>query len=326
MNDKISIIVPVYNVEEYLVECLDSLINQTYKNIEIILVNDGSKDNSPKICDDYARKDNRIKVIHKENGGVSSARNTGIKNASGKYICFVDSDDIVLKCYVSRMYEQIKKYKVKYVIFGHSKNYSIIEENSKIKYNIHLINKESKKFSNLIIREKINSPYCKLFDLQHIKSNKLFFDERVCIGEDFLFNMEYLKEIDQVCFSDEPIYWYRKGMTNSLSEKFNPNKFDNLIYVINEVNYIYDIKKNNDYRNIYDALQAIKIKNIYSCYKDQIVLKKVNEKSFVNFANNCFIGKIKVKFRFHLFFIESCFYNCKRFKEIYIIIKKKRGI
>ncbi|OUQ56652.1 hypothetical protein B5E58_10530, partial [Tyzzerella sp. An114] len=92
-NKKISVIVPIYNVEKYLNRCVDSIINQTYKNLEIILVDDGSPDNCGKICDEYAKKDNRIKVVHKENGGVSSARNVGLNIATGDYIGFVDGDD-----------------------------------------------------------------------------------------------------------------------------------------------------------------------------------------------------------------------------------------
>lgn len=103
MNPLISIIVPVYNVEEYLPKCLDSIINQTYKNLEIIVVNDGSTDNSGKICDEYGERDYRIMVIHKANRGVSSSRNIGIKNASGEYILFVDSDDEIEKDYVNVM-------------------------------------------------------------------------------------------------------------------------------------------------------------------------------------------------------------------------------
>ena len=93
MKDLISVIVPVYNVEKYLNKCLDSIISQTYTNLEIILIDDGSTDNCGKICDEYASKDKRIKVIHKENAGVSSARNYGIQCATGDWIMFVDSDD-----------------------------------------------------------------------------------------------------------------------------------------------------------------------------------------------------------------------------------------
>ena len=95
MNDMVSIIVPIYNSEKYLHACLDSIVSQTYKNIEIILVNDGSIDKSGVICDEYSRKYNNIKVFHKENGGVSSARNLGIDNATGQYLAFVDPDDYI---------------------------------------------------------------------------------------------------------------------------------------------------------------------------------------------------------------------------------------
>lgn len=91
----ISVIVPIYNVEKYLDKCVDSIINQTYKNLEIILVDDGSPDNCPKMCDDYAKKDSRIKVVHKENGGLSDARNAGMKVATGEYVSFIDSDDYI---------------------------------------------------------------------------------------------------------------------------------------------------------------------------------------------------------------------------------------
>lgn len=109
MDDIISIVVPIYNVEKYLKRCVDSLKNQTYTNIEIILVDDGSPDNCPLLCDQYAASDSRIKVIHKKNGGLSDARNVGIKVAIGKYILFVDSDDYIESDMVRTMYEAIRR-------------------------------------------------------------------------------------------------------------------------------------------------------------------------------------------------------------------------
>lgn len=103
MGDRISIIVPVYNAESYLKRCLDSIINQTYKNIEIILIDDGSTDKSGMICDEYKSHDDRIIVIHKANSGVSSARNSGLDIAGGEYIAFIDSDDYVPKNYLEML-------------------------------------------------------------------------------------------------------------------------------------------------------------------------------------------------------------------------------
>lgn len=106
-NDTISIIVPVYNVESYLKECIESIINQTYKELEILLIDDGSTDGSGSICDEYKQKDNRIKTIHQNNRGISNARNVGLKSASGKYICFVDSDDLIHPQMVELLYNSL---------------------------------------------------------------------------------------------------------------------------------------------------------------------------------------------------------------------------
>lgn len=108
-DDLISVIVPVYNVEKYLHKCINSILNQTYKNLEVILIDDGSTDNSGKICDEYALKDNRIKVIHKENGGLSSARNAGLDICSGDYIGFVDSDDYIAEDMYEYLYVNLIK-------------------------------------------------------------------------------------------------------------------------------------------------------------------------------------------------------------------------
>lgn len=107
MDSLISVIVPIYNVEKYLDRCVDSIINQTYKNLEIILVDDGSPDNCPKMCDDYAEKDSRIKVVHKENGGLSDARNVGMEVATGEYVSFIDSDDYVSLDFYETLLETI---------------------------------------------------------------------------------------------------------------------------------------------------------------------------------------------------------------------------
>jgi len=121
MNEPlISVIVPVYNVEKYLPDCLDSIKNQTYTNLEILLIDDGSTDSSVTICEDYAKKDSRTKVYHKENGGLSDARNYGIERASGQYFTFIDSDDYIIKDYVSYLLELAQKNEVKIAIGSHT--------------------------------------------------------------------------------------------------------------------------------------------------------------------------------------------------------------
>ena len=121
MTEKITVIVPVYNVENYLNKCLDSLINQTYKNLEIIVINDGSTDNSGIICQEYAQKDNRIIYVEKENGGQSEARNMGLDRMTGSYVTFVDSDDWVESDYVETLYQKITEYQTDIAVGNYCK-------------------------------------------------------------------------------------------------------------------------------------------------------------------------------------------------------------
>lgn len=150
--EKISVIVPIYNVEKYLMKSVMSILNQTYQNLEIILVDDGSKDNSGKIADDLSKIDSRIKVIHKENGGLSSARNEGMKHVTGEYIAFLDSDDCIIPVFYEYLYGMIKKYNVDIaqgMFFRISDelidnvNQIIEEENSKIKIEENVLNRKN---------------------------------------------------------------------------------------------------------------------------------------------------------------------------------------
>lgn len=127
MNSKISVVLPVYNVKQYLDRCMESVLNQTYTNIEILLVDDGSTDGSSELCDNYGKVDNRVKVIHKANGGLSSARNTGTENATGEYITYIDSDDYVELTYVEYLYSLICKYGTKMSLCTHT----VLHENGK---------------------------------------------------------------------------------------------------------------------------------------------------------------------------------------------------
>ena len=120
-NELVSVILPIYNVELYLKECIESVIGQSYKNLEIILVDDGSTDQSPYICDEYAKMDSRIKVIHKENGGLSDARNVGIQESSGPYIALVDSDDLIAQSFIEELYECCIKSNAMIAVCAYSK-------------------------------------------------------------------------------------------------------------------------------------------------------------------------------------------------------------
>lgn len=178
MKPLISIVVPVYGVENYLADCIDSIILQSYNNIEIILVDDGSKDNCPKICDEYAKKDKRIKVIHKKNGGLSDARNAGIEAATGKLITFIDSDDNVDTDYIKQLYETMRKYKADISVCGHTAIY----ENKQVSYSsdkeMSLNQKEA--LTKILYHEDIDSAsWAKLY------KTELFNDIKFPKGENY---------------------------------------------------------------------------------------------------------------------------------------------
>lgn len=222
---KVSIIVPVYNNEKFLNKCIDSIINQTHKNTEIILVNDGSTDKSIQICKFYEKLDVRIIVIDKKNGGVSSARNAGLKISSGDFVMFVDSDDIIHPQMIEIMLETSIKYKNSIVACGVLHHYSdlkiidkclFIENNINNKINIY--NKEEailyalnpKLFSGFVCN--------KIFPIKILKNNSIFFNEDIHACEDLLFCFFNFLHIEKLIFIDIKLYNYNHHETNSMNK------------------------------------------------------------------------------------------------------------
>ena len=219
MNDLISVIVPIYNVEKYLDRCIESIVNQTYKNLEIILVDDGSSDNCPKMCDKWAKKDNRIKVIHKENRGVSSARNTGINNVNGNYIVFVDSDDFLEDNALYLMTKRINNYDIlicsNYNITNNKKNKNLFSDKEIGIYNL---NSLIQHFFNNYNSFVLNVPWNKLYKTNIIKKYNLKFKEDIELGEDFMFNIDYFMYCNNILITNDIIYNYRFS-DNGLARK-----------------------------------------------------------------------------------------------------------
>lgn len=189
---KVSVIIPVYKVEKYLDKCVESVVNQSYKNLEIILVDDGSPDNCPQMCDEWAKKDNRIKVIHKENGGVSSARNKGLEIAKGEYIQFVDSDDYLETTYTEKLVSGFEQAECDLSCGG----YKIVTLKSKVKYfdsikykGINIL-KIKEKFLKFIIDGLFDVTVNKLFKMSYVR--QIYFDESLPLGEDRKFILDYL--------------------------------------------------------------------------------------------------------------------------------------
>lgn len=218
----ISIVVAVYNAEKTLTKCIDSLINQTYKETQIILVNDCSKDGSLKICYDYEINNSNIMVINNShNLGVSATRNNGIKAATGKYICFVDSDDYLDECYLEKMYKCRKKYGVMPIC-----GFRYYDELNKLPYKDYIWSKGNGYVSiensfELYDEIHLAALWNKLFDKDLIDVYNVKFDEKLSMGEDLRFSVEYLKAInaDKVYVLASPLYNYLKINENSLMSK-----------------------------------------------------------------------------------------------------------
>lgn len=213
---KISVIIPVYNAEKYLTKCLNSIVNQTYTNLEIILVNDGSKDNSLNICYEYKKKDDRIKVINNDNHGASYSRNCGISISTGEYIMFIDADDYIENNFIERLitcneYETYDLFISCYTDF-YDKN--IFKEKKLIDENI-LTFDLKKDYLNIV--KYLRTPWGKIYKLNIIKENNIKFPEDYITAEDQIFNFRYLKYIKKYRFLNECLYFYRHENKNSLS-------------------------------------------------------------------------------------------------------------
>lgn len=204
-NPKISIIVPVYNVEQYLPRCIDSILNQSFADFELLLIDDGSKDKSGAICDEYADKDDRIRVFHKKNGGVSSARNVGLDNAKGEYVIFVDSDDY-LKMNALQIANTIKDDLVvaSYEVKGYRSS-NMIHDSVRYTRKSECLDYLSKK---LLESHTLHAPWAKFYNRYIIECNNIRFIESLKLGEDICFVFNYLSYCNTLRFTDKVIYCY----------------------------------------------------------------------------------------------------------------------
>lgn len=236
---KISIVVPVYKVEKYLDRCVNSLTGQTLKELEIILVDDGSPDRCPIICDEYAAKDNRIKVIHKSNGGLSSARNAGLEAISGEYYMFVDSDDWLDEKACEESYYEITKQSADCLMFSYTKefgNHSIVNHVFEKEYFVwnkeDVTNKFHRRLFGLIGGELarpqdgdlIVSACMQLFRTDKFKDIR-FVDTKIIGTEDCWYQILLYQHCDKFVYMDKPYYHYLRINDSSLTTKYNPNLF-----------------------------------------------------------------------------------------------------
>ena len=219
----ISIVVPIYNVENYLDATIKCILNQTYKEIEIVLVDDGSPDGCPQKCDEYAKKDKRVKVIHKVNGGLSDARNVGITNSTGNYITFIDSDDLIENDYIEYLYNLIKKYNVDLSISPHVISKNNKETNEGKNYKEEKINKKEA-FKRLLLNSGFTVSSCgKMY------KKSLFDDVEFPVGklcEDNGTTYKLISKCDFIAYGNIPKYKYMIRDESITTSKFNPRKMD----------------------------------------------------------------------------------------------------
>ena len=220
-NPKVSIIIPIYNTEKYLKKCLNSITNQSYKNLEIILIDDGSTDNSGKIADEYAKKDTRIKVIHQKNAGQSAARNRGLKIASGEYISFVDSDDEIAKTFIKDLLQpSLSSKEVSITVCGirYKRLNQQSTENVYINHIRPIRKQESQKAYILYLLTIDGRMYSSVNKLYYAKIAKTIkFDESLNFAEDTKFVLDYLKNAksSNINFILKPLYIYNYGTETS---------------------------------------------------------------------------------------------------------------
>ncbi len=228
MPPLISIIIPVYNVEQYLDYCIQSVLSQDYTNLEIILIDDGSTDSSGQKCDEYADRDQRVKVIHQKNGGLSSARNTGLKEMTGEYFSFIDSDDYVRTDYISRMYRIIDEDKSDMVVCSYKKvigneDYSVTSGCD----NIHAVYDKEEIKLEMVSRKIPMYAHGKLYkkefaEYMDFPEGRLF--------EDILTCWNVIKQVEKVSYSDVKIYFYRQRIDSIVNAEFKHHRMDQVFF------------------------------------------------------------------------------------------------
>lgn len=276
MKKLVSIVVPVYNAEKYITNCVQALQRQLYQNIEIILVDDGSIDESLRICNSLAEKDSRIRVVHKDNGGVGSARNCGIREAQGEYLVFCDSDDIADPYWVWRMVQLAEQWNVNFVICS----YRMVKKCEEAKVPIQhqkpfepVWAQTREEFFNVLaymmaFRETMFQPWNKLFYTSIIKEHQIRFPEDMDYGEDFLFNIQYLEYCNGVVETREKLYNYIVQNPESLEKRYRPDLFENQTRLY---------KAAKDFLINHDAYSGFNVSNLSYYYVCRVVAAVKNQ-------------------------------------------------
>lgn len=311
----VSVIIPVYNVEDFLETCVNSVINQSVKDIEIILVNDGSNDSSGIISNSLAALDNRIKVVHKKNKGPSSARNTGIQLAKGEYISFIDSDDWIEPLFLERLYSLASKNNADIVNTGITVEFLKENKVETIRYNEEICLKDKAKFGLFFMElhklKLSNYPVTRLFKRTFLLENKILFETGIHVGEDLIFNLEAFKCANSICINNLALYHYMKRELLTLTSSYQANLSSSNQIILeaykNFFNYFsMQDKEHSDFLNLlYIKLANSVVVNLYKknsnftstekaliieeeLFSDLLLSKKLRQSNLKNYSNKLF--------------------------------------
>lgn len=331
MEILVSAIIPVYNSEKYIKKCIDSLIKQTLKNIEIILINDGSSDDSLRILRQYEKRDERIVVIDQKNNGPSSARNKGIDIAKGEYISFIDSDDWVDETMFEEMYNSAKENNSDVVICD-MKLVNKDEETyiTGLNYPIRNLSERAMKeiiFKELLSNSQFNSMANKIFRTSIIKKNNIRLDKDIYYAEDWLFNVEFFRRSKKISYINKAFYYYRRGHESS-SSSYNDDTFEKVGLWIYRMRKEYANEFGLDDRLASDDLYNVLIHCIINEFKRSDIsfiekLSKVDNlisrSEVVEVVYKINRNELSVKYRYLLYCIK---YKLKLMLFIYVILGK----
>lgn len=252
----ISIIIPVYNVAKYLPRCIESILNQSYKEFEAIFINDGSLDNSLEVLQKYSEKDNRIYIIDKKNEGTGEARNTGLKKAKGKYISFIDSDDWIHKDYLKLMFEEIENSNSDVVIC----NPIIVHDDESKNKNLrtgkfHTINleKNPEKIVDILAMPVL---WNKLYNAKILESNKINFSKLI-MAEDLEFLYKVILNSKKISKVEKNLYFYYQRLDSVTKDKFSEKKLNDIYYVLDKIEGVLKDKKSVRYFNRYKVIYIL---------------------------------------------------------------------
>lgn len=336
LAELVSVVVPIYNVERYIDRCLKSITEQTYKNLQIILVDDGSLDNCPKICDAWAKKDSRIKVIHKQNQGLGLARKSGYEASEGKYIFFFDSDDYVAKNLVERCVTTAKEYDVDTVLYGRNDVYP----NGEIRPGRKITEKifEGKDIKELLLPGLFDygfgcgvSQWSKMFSTDIIRKNAIRFEsEREVTSEDAMFCLEYFSKSSSAAIIPENLYYYQKN-NSSLTQTFRADRgMKNNEFLLKALKRVDELKLSNKVaQGIITRYHGMTLGALKQIVCADISEKDKKQMTYKIFNDDVLRETLKCSVISHNTFFKKMFWWCLKFKGYslcYFLINLKAGM